>query len=158
MFRELTRKNKKLSQEECIALLTKETRGVLSVTGDGGYPYGTPMNHFYDERDGAVYFHCGKSGHRLDAIRRDSKASFCVFDRGSADHGEWALNVKSVIVFGRIEIIDDHETIVDIAQRLSRKFTDDEVYIREEIQQYANATLLLRLNPEHICGKTVKES
>ena len=34
MFRELTRKNKQLSPEECIALLTEEKRGVLSVLGD----------------------------------------------------------------------------------------------------------------------------
>ncbi len=158
MFRELTRKNKQLPREECIALLQKETRGVLSVIGDEGYPYGSPMNHFYDERDGAVYFHCGKSGHRLDAIRRDSKASFCVYDKGVSNDGEWALNVKSVILFGRIEIIDDRKIIVDIAEKLSRKFTDDQAYIHEEIQRYANATLLLKLTPEHICGKAVKES
>ena len=34
MFRELVRKNKQIPAEECIALLTKETRGVLSVNGD----------------------------------------------------------------------------------------------------------------------------
>ena len=42
MFRELVRKNKQIPAEECIVLLTKETRGVLSVNGDDGYPYGMP--------------------------------------------------------------------------------------------------------------------
>jgi hypothetical protein len=31
MFRELQKKNKQISMEECIELLKKETRGVLSV-------------------------------------------------------------------------------------------------------------------------------
>lgn len=34
MFRELLRKNKRLSTEECIQVLNSQTRGVLSVQGD----------------------------------------------------------------------------------------------------------------------------
>ncbi len=64
MFRELTRINKKLSMEECVHILTTEKRGVLSVIGDDGYPYGMPMNHLYNEEDGKIYFHCGNMGHR----------------------------------------------------------------------------------------------
>ena len=158
MFRELLRKNKALSQEECIQVLKKETRGVLSVLGDNDYPYGMPMNHWYNEADSNIYFHCGKVGHRLDALRKYNKVSFCTYDNGYRNDGEWALNVKSVIVFGRIEIVDDMNSIVDITTKLSHKFTQDEDYIRKEIEQYAKGTLLLKLVPENICGKLVKES
>ena len=61
MFRELVRIKQKLSMEECISILKKEKRGVLSVNGDGGYPYRMPMNHWYDEESGKIYFHCGKT-------------------------------------------------------------------------------------------------
>lgn len=158
MFRELIRKNKQLSNEACVELLKREKRGVLSVIGDMGYPYGTPMNHFYNEADGKIYFHCGKIGHRLDAIKENDKVSFCVYDQGFANEGEWALNVKSVVVFGRIEIIDDVEIISNITAKLSRKFTEDEKYISNEIKNYVSKTLLLKLTPEHICGKLVNES
>lgn len=158
MFRELQRKNKQISMEECIELLKKETRGVLSVLGDGDYPYGMPMNHWYNEEDGKIYFHCGKSGHRLDALRKCNKVSFCTYDSGYREAGDWALHVKSVIVFGTIEIIDDMDTIADIARKLSYKFTQDEEYIRTEIEKYAKATLLLQLTPEHVCGKQITES
>ena len=93
--------------------------------------------------------------HRL---QKCEKASFCVCDKGCRADGDWALTVKSVIVFGKIEIIDDLNTVVDITTKLSRKFTSDEDYIRNEIEQYARGTLLLRLTPEHICGKKVTES
>ena len=105
MFRELIRKNKKLPENECIDILRSEKRGILSVNGDNGYPYGMPMNHFYNDDDGVIYFHCGKVGHRLDSIKKNNKVSFCVYDSGYRNDGEWALNIKSVIVFGRIEII-----------------------------------------------------
>lgn len=158
MFRELVRKNKQLPREECVRVLTNETRGVLSVLGDGGYPYGMPMNHFYNEADGNIYFHSGRGGHRYDSLKQNDKVSFCVYDSGYRDDGHWALNVKSVIVFGRVQIIDDRETIVDIAAKLSRKFTSNEEYIQKEIELYAHETLILKLTPEHICGKLVKES
>ncbi len=158
MFRELLRQNKKLSVEECIHILKTETRGVLSVLGDDDYPYGMPMNHWYNEEDGNIYFHCGKVGHRLDALKKHDKVSFCTYDKGYRNEGEWALNVKSVIAFGRVEIVDDMDSIVDITTKLSYKFTQDEGYIREEIEKYAKGTLLLKLVPENICGKLVTES
>ena len=158
MFRELVRKNKQISEKECIALLQKETRGILSVNGENGYPYAMPMNHFYHADDGCIYFHCGKVGHRLEALRRSDKVSFCVCEQGWRDECEWAYNVRSVIVFGRMEIIDDVDEIADIVTKLSHKFTQDEEYIQTEIKNYGKATLLLKLIPEHICGKLVKEA
>lgn len=158
MFRELQRKNKQISMEECIEVLKKETRGVLAVLGEDDYPYGMPMNHWYNEEDEKIYFHCGKSGHRLDALQKCNKVSFCVYDAGYREEGEWAFKVKSVIVFGKMEIIDDMDKIVDITRKLSYKFTQDENYIQNEIDKYAAGTLLLQLTPEHICGKLVTES
>ena len=158
MFRELARKKQQLTEEECIAILKTQLRGVLSVIGDEGYPYGMPINHYYSEEDGRLYFHGGKSGHKIDAMKRCGKASFCVYDEGFRKEGEWALNIRSVIVFGRIEFIEDPETVTRISAALSRKFTDDEEYIQDEIQKYGRNTLLFCLKPEHISGKIVKEA
>ena len=158
MFRELARKNKRISEEECIELLTKETRGILSVNGDDGYPYGMPMNHFYNAEDGCIYFHCGRKGHRVDALSKSDKVSFCACEQGYREDGDWAYSVRSVIVFGRMQLVDDLAEVARIARELSYKFTQDEAYIQNEIAQYAKATLLLKLVPEHICGKRVKES
>ncbi|MBE6596641.1 MAG: pyridoxamine 5'-phosphate oxidase family protein [Ruminococcaceae bacterium] len=157
-FRELTRKNKEITREEAIELLTRETRGTLAVNGDSGYPYAMPMNHFYNVGDGCIYFHCGRIGHRLDSLRRSDKVSFCVCEEGYREEGDWAYNVRSVIVFGRIEVIDDIEKVVTITNALCRKFTLDEEYIQKEIRDHGKATLLLKLTPEHISGKRVKES
>lgn len=157
MFRELMRKKQALSSEECIRILKDEPRGVLSVLGDDGYPYGMPMNHYYSEADGKLYFHGGKTGHKIDAMRRTDKASFCVYDEGFVRDGEWAKNIRSVIVFGRIEFIEDRETTYRISAALSRKFTDDDAYIQRELEQSGPGTLLFSLTPEHITGKLVCE-
>ena len=157
IFRQLQRKNQELTVNECAGLLKSTKRGVLSVIGDEGYPYGMPMNHLYSD-DGNIYFHCGRSGHRLDSLRNCDKVSFCVCDDGAVtENKKWALTFKSVIVFGRTEVIDDINVVSDISERLCRKFTDDDSYIKSEIEQFAHETLILRLTPEHICGKKVVE-
>lgn len=159
MFRELVRKKQKMPLEECIQLLKSETRGVLSVIGDDGYPYGTPINHFYDEESGKIYFHIGSQrSHRTEAVRNCDKVCFTCYDAGWRREGEWALNVKSVIVFGRIAIIEDKDTVADISRKLSYKFTQDSEYIEKEIRENLHRTILMELTPEHISGKFVNES
>ena len=158
MFRELTRKKQVLTNEECVRILINERRGVLSVNGDNGYPYGMPMNHFYCPEDGKLYFHSALRGHKVDAMEKCAKASFCVYDEGYRLPDEWPLYIKSVIVFGKIDIVDDRERIADITTKLSHKFTQDDAYIQKEIEQNIHRTLLLVLTPEHICGKLVQES
>lgn len=157
MFREMARKKQQLTNEECIALLKTEPRGVLSLIGDDGYPYGLPMDHWYNEADGCIYFHSGKSGHKVDAMKKCDKASFCVYDQGYREEGEWFLRIKSVIVFGRIQIVEDQEKAIDMTRQLSYKYTQDTAYIEEEIRQSGHNTLCFALVPEHISGKIVKE-
>lgn len=158
MFREMARKKKQISENECIEILKNEPRGVLSVLGDEGYPYGMPMNFWYCEENGHIYFHGGKAGHKIDALRKCDKVSFCVYDEGYRNEGEWALNIKSVIIFGKIKMIDDLNEVIDISRKLSFKFTSDSEYIEHEIEKFAKGTLLLELIPEHITGKIVQES
>ena len=158
MFREMIREKRQLPEAECVEILKKQLRGVLSVLGDEDYPYGMPMNHYYCEEDGKLYFHGGQTGHKIDAMKRHDKASFCVYDEGFREDGDWALNIRSVIVFGRIEFITDQETVYRISEKLSRKFTNDDAYIRREIERSGPRTLLFALVPEYMTGKLVKES
>lgn len=158
MFRSLARIKQQLSHEEALTLLKQEPRGVLSLIGDGGYPYGVPMDHWYNEEDGCLYFHSGPKGHKVDAMKADSRASFCVMDQGYREDGDWALNIKSVIVFGRIQPVEDHEKAIELTRALSFKYTSDAAYIQAEIDRYGAGVLVFRLVPEHITAKITKES
>ncbi|MBQ9540756.1 pyridoxamine 5'-phosphate oxidase family protein [Ruminococcus sp.] len=158
MFREMLRKKQALSEEDCITVLKSQKRGVLAVLGDEDYPYALPINHYYNDEDGHIYFHGAKFGHRVDAVKRHDKVSFCVYDEGYRREGEWALNIKSVIVFGRLVPVEDEDKMIDLCRRLSRKFTDDESYIENEIKRAGFRTLMYELVPEHMSGKLVKEA
>ena len=157
MFRKLARFKQQLPEAECLDVLKTQLRGVLAVQGDGGYPYALPINHYYCEEDGRIYFHSGPSGHKIDALLRDPKASLCVMDEGVRKEGDWFLTFRSVIVFGQIEVIRDRSRIYELSRRLSRKFIADEAYIQHEIESSGPATFMFALVPENICGKRVRE-
>ena len=158
MFRGMRRFKQQMTQEECLEVLRQEPRGVLSVLGDDGYPYGVPMDHWYCEEDGKLYFHGAKAGHKIDAIRACDKVSYCVYDKGHREEGDWPLHFKSVIVFGRIRPVEDHEKALALCEKLCLKFTEDQAYIQNELKHSGPAVLCLELTPEHMSGKRVKES
>ena len=158
MFRSMRRFKQQISEAECIEILKAEKRGVLSLIGDDGYPYGLPLSHFYDERDGKIYFHGAKEGHKIDAIKANPKASFCVMDKGFKEEGEWALNIKSVIAFGKISLITDIKKAEEICTRLVQKFTDDKEYLEKELQNALARVQCFEFTIEHMTGKLVKEA
>ncbi len=157
MFRKMRRIKQQISDEECIRVLKEQPRGVLSMLGDDGYPYGIPLDHLYME-DGHIYFHGAKEGHKIDAISGCDKVSYCVYDQGYRKEGEWALNINSVVVFGRIRIVEDEEKKKEICIKLLKKFSDDEAYIEHEMKNAFPRVNCLELIPEHMTGKLVCES
>lgn len=158
MFRRMARIKQQISEEECISILKRQKRGVLSVLGDDGYPYGVPINHWYNEEDGCLYFHGGMQGHKIDALKACSKVSFTVMDDGYHKEGDWALTFKSVIVFGKVRFIEDHQEALDICRKLSLKFIQDTKVIEEEIARAGFRVLCFALVPEHMTGKQVHEA
>lgn len=158
MFRPMRRKAQQLPQEVCQSLLKTLPRGVLSLLGDQGYPYGVPMDFFYREEDGCLYFHSAPEGHKLDAMAACSKASFCCYDEGYREDGDWALNIRSVIVFGQIQPVPEEDLRRLVMEQFVRKYTQEEAYVQRMLQQFLAKAVLFRLVPDHITGKLVNES
>ena len=155
MFRPMRRIKQQLSQEECEQVLTSERRGVLSVHGEDGYPYGVPMDYLYEQ--GKIYFHGAKVGHKIDAIKADNRVSFTVFDQGVPVEGKVGPNVRSVIVFGRISLLETTPETLEIARRLGEKY-DPSGYVEDELRRTAERIQLLELAIDHMTGKRVNES
>lgn len=156
MFRKMRRNKQQISDQECVELLKQEPRGVLALLGDDGYPYTVPMDFFYDE--GKLYFHCAKEGHKIDAIKKCSKASFCVMDKGFRRQDEWALNIKSVVAFGRIRLVEDRKETMARVRQLGNKYNPSPEAVEKELERTADIVQCLEFQIEHMTGKLVNES
>ncbi|MBQ9376389.1 MAG: pyridoxamine 5'-phosphate oxidase family protein [Schwartzia sp.] len=159
MFREMRRKKQQLSGEDCARILREEKRGALTVIGDDGYPYAIPINFWYDEAEKTVYFHCAREGHKIDALKAESKACFTVWTGGTREEGEWWFHVESVVAMGRAELVSPSEEarVMEKLRRLGSKYFPSAELTEREISQFAGRVQLVALHVEHLTGKHVRE-
>ena len=157
MFRELRRKKQVLSAEENTKILKGGTSGVLALAGDNDYPYAVPISYVYDGEK--LYFHCARSGHKMDAIKRNPKASFCVIDQDLVVPEEYTSYFRSVIVFGTMRILEQDMEKRAAIEKLALKYAPDDTQENRHkaIEREWKPLCVLELTPEHISGKEAIE-
>lgn len=155
-FRPMRRKRQQLTQEECEHILNKATSGTLALLGDGGYPYSLPISFVY--HDGNIYFHSALTGHKVDAIRGYEKASFSIIDQDDVKPKEYTTYFRSVIAFGRIQVIEEEAEKMATLRLLGNRYNpDDEEALAAEIQKSGRGMCMIRLDIEHLTGKEAIE-
>lgn len=158
MFRKMRRFKQQVSEDECKKILKEEMRAAFSVIGDDGYPYTIPVNFYYDEADGKIYFHGAKEGHKMDAIHQCDKVCLTTWNQGFKKEGHWEWTVTSVVVFGRIKLVTETEVMEDRLRKLAVKYypTTDEVE-KEMTSPDIKRVQLFAIEIEHMTGKLVNE-
>ena len=155
-FRAIRRKRQLLSDDESIGILQKATAGTLALLGDNGYPYAVPISYVYHE--GKLYFHSALAGHKVDAIRNCDKASFCVIDKDDVQPEKYTTFFRSVIVFGRIHIIEDDKEKLAMARMLGNRYNpNNDESLQKEIESGLSRMLMIRFDIEHLTGKEAIE-
>ena len=155
-FRKMRRFRQELTKSECELVLSNATSGTLALLGDDGYPYAVPMSYVYS--DGKLYFHSAKAGHKIDAIRQHDKASFCVIDTDDVHPSEFTTYFRSVIAFGKIQIIESESERLYAASLLGARYNPgDEAGLQKELEKGLSHMLVIRFDIEHLTGKEAIE-
>ena len=155
-FRAMRRKRQQLSEKENISILQKATAGTLALLGDNGYPYAVPISYVF--ADGKLYFHSALSGHKVDAIRNCDKASFCVIDKDDVQPEKYTTYFRSVIAFGRINIIEDAQEKLETARLLGDRYNpNQEEALQKEMEKGLSRMVMIRFDIEHLTGKQAIE-
>ncbi|WP_312939990.1 pyridoxamine 5'-phosphate oxidase family protein [Oscillibacter sp.] len=157
MFREMRRKRQLLSEEDAVAVLNRGTAGVLALSGDDDYPYAVPLSYVYD--GSKIYFHGAKEGHKLDAMRRCEKASFCVVDRDQVVPEEYTSYFRSVIVFGAVRIVEDDTEKLEAIKKLAIKYAPENTdqRLKSAIDREWNPLCVMEMIIHHMTGKEAVE-
>ena len=155
-FREMRRKRQQLTDADSIAVLQKATSGTLALLGDNDYPYAVPISYVYD--NGKLYFHSAMAGHKVDAIRRCNKASFCVIEKDDVRPEKYTTYFRSVIAFGRIEIVEDEAEKRTIMHMMGNRFNPNhDDALQKELESGLAHMLAIRMDIEHLTGKEAIE-
>jgi len=156
MFRGMRRKRQLLAEAETLAMLTSCTSGVLAVHGDDDYPYAVPLSFAHEA--GKLYFHAATAGHKLDALERSDKASFCVIAADDIVPEKFTTHFRSAIAFGRARIVTDDEQKRHALMLLAEKYSPDYVDAAgAEIDGDWKKVCVIELAIEHLTGKASLE-
>lgn len=151
----MRRKDREINDKILIEKIIMESEVCRVALNDGGYPYIVPMNHGYYAD--ALYFHCAKTGKKIDLIRKDRRAAFEM--EGSckiikADKAcNWTAKYSSVIGRGNIEILEDIESIKSGLDVIMHHHQGPE---GNYDNKYLKNMLILKLNIIEIKGKESK--
>lgn len=157
MFQTMRRKRQELSREDTAAILERRTSGVLALAEEGGFPYAVPLSYVYT--GDKLYFHCAKSGHKLELIRQNPKASFCVVDQDQIVPEEYTSYFRSVIAFGRVRILEDEGEKRAAIEKLALKYAPDSTVEdrKQVIQKEWEPLCMLEMELDHVTGKEAIE-
>lgn len=150
MFPEMRRKKQQLSPEETEAVFCRGSHGVLALLGNEGWPYALPISYAY--QGGKFYFHCAAEGHKLEAIAREQRASFCVVDADEIIPEGFTTAYRSAIAFGRIRVLEDREEKTAALKALCEKYSPG-IAPEKEIEKYFESVTVLEMRTEHSSGK-----
>lgn len=155
MFRGMRREKQLMHSKDAIEVLESSTSGVLSLLGDEGYPYGVPLSYVYS--DSKIYFHSARCGHKIDAVKHCSKASFCVIAQDEVVAEKYTTNYRSIIAFGNITVVEDDEEKMEALKKLAIRYApNDNVGRGKEIKSAYDIVTVLVFHIEHITGKAGK--
>jgi nitroimidazol reductase NimA-like FMN-containing flavoprotein (pyridoxamine 5'-phosphate oxidase superfamily) len=170
MFRKIRRREKQLSNKDCNDILKKAEYGTIATMGQDKYPYAVPVNFVY--HNGNIYFHCAKTGHKLDNIHYCSNVSFNVvtdvfvvplipkenFNSTELKFNGFDTNFNSVVIFGKAVEISGEEKI-DSLHVLFKKFLNVNDYNKyreagiKYIEKSLNRTKVIKIEIVHMSGK-----
>ena len=157
MFRDMRRFKQALSDMETRDILEAGTVGTLGVFGDNDYPYTVPVHYVF--LDDKIYIHCATAGHKIDALKRNNKVSFCVIGQDTVVPEKFTSFYRSVIAFGRARLLDQGDEYDKAIYALAKKYSSNESEdrIMNEINGSAGRLMMIAIDIEHLTGKEAIE-
>jgi len=147
----IRRKDREISLDEARAILTDAEYGILSTVDNEDQPYSTPLSFVY--HDGAIYFHCAKSGQKLDNIAVNTKVSFCVVGKTRVLPEKFGTEYESVVIFGNAAEVSGEERQQALLWLLEKYCAGHLEAGMAYIDQMAAFTMVIKISIRHISGK-----
>ena len=153
----MRRSRQALTDNEAQEILETGITGILGVQGDDDYPYTIPINYVYLNKK--IYMHCATSGHKIDAIKKNEKVSFCVIAKDTVVPEKFTTFYRSAIAFGRAQLLSEGNEYDDAIYALSKKYSPNETEdcIENEIKSSLGRFLIIAIDIEHLTGKEAIE-
>lgn len=155
MEHKMHKASRQLSDAETLELLKKGDHGTLSVQGDDGYPYSTPVN--YIMVNDKLYIHSAPYGYKIECLERDAKCCFSAIISAQIIPSKITAAFESVIMTGKAVFIQDQaEKRAALEAFVTQKHPGYEDVGFKMIDHQIDKTAVLRIDPISTTGKAYR--
>lgn len=152
MPRKMRRARQALTPEETRGVLERGQTGILTLYGEDGYPYPVPIN--FALIGTTIYMHSAVEGHKIDAIKANPKAAFCVIDADKVVPERYGTDYRSAIAFGTAELVEDEDEMLFALESLGAKYNPgDHEGLQREIDKDFARVAIIALRVDYSTGK-----
>ncbi|MFC2129485.1 pyridoxamine 5'-phosphate oxidase family protein [Bacteroidota bacterium] len=110
----MRKKNQEITDPVIIEEILQESEICRLAMMDGDRPYILPFNYGY--HDHCIYIHCAPKGKKIDLLQKNPEVCFEIEHSAELIEAEkackWSELYRSVIGYGKVEIITDFEQIL----------------------------------------------
>ena len=153
-MKSIRRKDRAISEEEAIRLLTIGQYGVLSTVDSNNMPYGIPLNYIF--RNNCIEFHSATKGHKVTNLEQNLNCSFCVVGKTEVLPDKFGTKYESVIVSGSISELKEEEKRYTLIALLKKYSTDHMETGLKYIETLFDKTRVFSLKINEMTGKARK--
>jgi nitroimidazol reductase NimA-like FMN-containing flavoprotein (pyridoxamine 5'-phosphate oxidase superfamily) len=150
-MKKVRRSDREITPHDSKNILDTAEYGILSTVDKDGQPYGVPLS--YVHREGAIYFHCALSGHKLENIGQNAKVSFCVVGKTKVLPDKFGTEYESAVVFGRASEVngaEKHDALLWLLEKYCPDFIEEG---KRYIEQKDQITTVVKIDIDRISGK-----
>ncbi|MEN6319255.1 MAG: pyridoxamine 5'-phosphate oxidase family protein [Syntrophaceae bacterium] len=119
---------------------------------NGEEPYIVPLCFGYDGE--TLYFHSAPDGRKIDILRKNNRVCFEFDIPGDMKESEqickWGIRYRSVIGFGKAELVDDGDAKRKALDILMAQYSDKTYSFPNEV---LTKTTVIKVVIDHITGK-----
>jgi nitroimidazol reductase NimA-like FMN-containing flavoprotein (pyridoxamine 5'-phosphate oxidase superfamily) len=150
---EMRRKKCAIQDRAEIEAILKRAQIMHLAMSKDGQPYVVPLNFGF--HDGAIYFHTGLKGMKMDFLEANDQVCFEVdIDNALIPADEpckWSQHYLSVVGFGRAVVLEDPDEKVRGLKALMAQYTGREDF--EFPPEKVAATAVVRIDIEQMTGR-----
>jgi len=142
------------SSRDMERLLERMPVGRLALTTEDG-PYVVAVNYLFFE--GCIYFHSGPMGRKMEALQADPRVCFLVDEPGPLVLSQRGCGIshvyKSVVCFGKAELVGDASEKRGILERMIQKYVPAGYPVSPMTDENIERTAIVRIVIESMSGK-----
>ncbi|MEG0283438.1 MAG: pyridoxamine 5'-phosphate oxidase family protein [Erysipelotrichales bacterium] len=156
MRKEIRRRDRIMEYDQALEVLKECEYGTLSMINDEHEPYGIPISFVLVDK--YLYFHSALSGYKMDNFKLNNQVSFsCVGKTQPIYAKNFTTYFQSVIVYGKIEFIEDDEIKREALEALCIKYLPNDMdKFEENFEMSKKFTAVYHLSIENLSAKEKK--